>query len=109
MFNVTLTMTREELEATLKASKEAEKVAVEWLDQIRANIRTLETAVFPIKSQRILSATYPDTSYRVTRENVGPGYVYTCECNSFRYVRGLDQNGHCKHIRNAIARYGAWA
>ena len=108
--DITLNMTKEEAEATLKASKEAEVVAVNWLTQIRANIRTLEASLqltrVPAKVyfQNILSFTYPDTVYLVTE----CGGTYTCECKSFTYARSLDEQHRCKHIRRAIESPYSW-
>jgi hypothetical protein len=108
MFNVTLTMSKEETEACLKASKEAEEIALEWLNQIRANIRTLELALRPGYTQAVLSETYPDTVYTVTRKYDMFNNIYECNCPSFKYARGLDGDNHCKHIRYAISRPFYW-
>ena len=109
MFNVNLTMSREELEACLKASREAEVIAKDWLAQIRTNIRALELAVSPIRCQTVKSETEMDVTYIVTRTQLDTGWYYECNCPAFQYKRGIDMNGNCKHIRTARLNPSGWA
>ena len=35
-------------------------------------------------------------------------YDYSCSCSSFKYKRGVDSNGYCKHIRAAEKDHCKW-
>lgn len=48
--------------------------------------------------------------YTVSRApiNMGDPEDWECTCPSFKYQRGLDDNGYCKHIRKYMEERCTW-
>lgn len=105
---ININMTIPEAEATLKVYQESEKVAVDWLTQIRSNIQALEAALRPVMKQVVRSSTDPNYFYTVKRYPALDGYRYECNCASYKYANGLDADGNCKHVRMAVENQKGW-
>lgn len=99
--DVTFNMNKETLSALRDMLKSDKAILEAALSEIKDNIRRIDAALTPVEYQNVTSASDPSMSYRVTRTLQADGfYKYACSCPSFQYDRGLDEAGHCKHIRN---------
>jgi len=109
---VTFSLNKETLEALLDAFNRDLAVYQGVVKDIKANIARIESALSPVKRTQVPSEHDYLKAYTVTRTDVGDGtasrYVYECSCPSFQYERGLDADGHCKHIRQARGGTSVW-
>lgn len=107
MTTVTLDMTPEEATSLLEIYRKAQTDGADWLAGVTGNVIALERALSPVIAYQIIpSETDPDFGlYTVTRAEDDK---YSCDCKSFQYVRSLDDNGYCKHIRRAIENKDWW-
>lgn len=111
--DITFTLNKETLEALLDAFNRDLVVYEGVVRDIKANIARIQSALSPVKRQTVRSEHDYNRNYVVTRTDVGDAttsrYVYECSCPSYQYTRGLDADGHCKHIRSARTMPTRWA
>lgn len=99
-YEVKVLMTRGEIESALTSLYETEQFHLDELVRVRDNIKVLADILYPtIKVGHVSSESNPfGPGYDVTSQNG----VFFCTCPSFKFQRGLDVDGHCKHIRKFI-------
>lgn len=75
------------------------------VEDIEDNIARIDRALNPVTRMPIRSESNPFREYTVTKTaTYGTNSIYECSCPSFQYERGLDDDGYCKHIRQAKNR-----
>lgn len=96
-YEVQVVMTKAEVELALTNLYENEATLALELARTRENIKVLSDILYPPKYiAHVRSESNPfGPGYDVTQQNG----EYKCTCPSFKFQRGLDLDGHCKHIR----------
>lgn len=96
-YPVQVVMTKAEIESALTNLYENEAFYALELARTRENIKVLADILCPPEYiGHVASESNPfGRGYDVTRQNG----EYKCTCPSFKFQRGLDIDGHCKHIR----------
>ena len=107
MLNVTLNVSESTLRLILESLALDKSNFEGELARINSEIRTIETALSPVK-RRTVASSDGSRLYAVSKTTF-PGYgpdagvSFECSCPSFQYQRGLDDRSRCKHIRQAAA------
>ncbi len=98
---ITISMTEPEAQDTLNRLQVVEQELEAELARVRGNIdaftKFLSPVIYPvIKKVQSAAGNWYTVKYFGQSD-------YTCECMSYRYMSGLDADGNCKHIRQAIS------
>jgi hypothetical protein len=63
--------------------------------------------------RREVESSSSDTTYTVSYGPSDPqdpyAYKYSCDCRSYKFDSGTDENGHCKHIRQVRDERCGWS
>lgn len=98
-YPVQVVMSKAEIESALTKLYDNEAFYALELARTRDNIKVLANILYPPKLvAHVRSESNPfGPGYDVTLQNG----EYKCTCPSFRFQRGLDSEGNCKHIRKS--------
>lgn len=99
-YEVKVRMTKDTVESALSSLYENEQYHLDELARVRDNIKVLAAVLSPVtKVGHVSSESNPfGAGYDVTSQNG----VFSCTCPSFKFQRGLDDDGYCKHIRKFV-------
>lgn len=100
--DITLNLSPEQAKAILTGLRNSETLFLSELEAIRANIRAIEDQLAPSPwLTTTVTSSDGQRTYRISKHR-RTGDMY-CSCPSFQYRTGIDPDGRCKHIRQALA------